>query len=115
MRTETFGKWLRKLRVDHDLKLSDLSDSMHLGSISFISGIERGVKAPSDMFLEILSEKINIADKEMKEAKDLLEEQKLAIKFSKIADPDFTKAVHRLYNNPKKREQVLALARKDKE
>ena len=49
----SFGKLLRKLRVDHDLTMRDLASKMECSS-SYISGIENGKIEVSQGFLHKL-------------------------------------------------------------
>ena len=61
----TFGKELRKLRIEHELNLGDLGEMLKC-SPAFISAIERGVKAVPPGFLSVLVDKLKLTSEEVR-------------------------------------------------
>ncbi|MCT9386114.1 helix-turn-helix domain-containing protein, partial [Acinetobacter baumannii] len=61
-----FGKTLRKLRIDHDVNLKNMADSLGVTS-AFLSGIETGRKAISPGLINKVSEILNLSEDESTE------------------------------------------------
>ena len=68
MKTE-FGKFLRKLRVDHDERLSDMASKLKVSS-SFLSTVENGKKMFPSRFIAELCILYNLDEKKKLELMD---------------------------------------------
>ena len=67
--TTNFGKLLRRLRVDKDITMRSMAQSMKI-SPSYISGIENGKYEVSDNFLNTLFKTFNIKGQNQNEYKE---------------------------------------------
>lgn len=47
MKATSFGKYLRRLRIDHEMLMKDMADRLNV-STAYLSGVELGKKAISD-------------------------------------------------------------------
>lgn len=61
----TFGKALRKIRIEHEMNLGDIGDLLGC-SAAFVSAIERGVKAVPPGFLSQLAIKLSLTNEEIR-------------------------------------------------
>lgn len=61
-----FGKLLRKLRIDHDLKLGDLAEKMEV-SAAYISAVETGKKPVTTVFLRQVGLVMRLSEHEMRQ------------------------------------------------
>lgn len=58
---QTFSKELRKLRIDHELRLADLSAKTGV-SVTMLSAIETGERKPSTEFVDTVADKLKLSD-----------------------------------------------------
>lgn len=61
-----FGKALRKFRIDHEMNLKNMADSLGVTS-AFLSGIETGRKALNPVLINKISEILNLSEEESRE------------------------------------------------
>jgi HTH-type transcriptional regulator, competence development regulator len=76
----TFGKALRKIRIDHDLTLGKLADQVGL-SAAFISALERGKPVPPD-FIAKVARAMNLGESDISVLQDAATLQLKEVKIS---------------------------------
>ncbi len=62
----SFGKFLRKIRIDHNEILKDMANVLGV-TASFLSAVENGKKKIPDQWLQILGDVYNLTPKEIEE------------------------------------------------
>ncbi|WP_157669315.1 XRE family transcriptional regulator [Chitinibacter sp. GC72] len=70
-----FGKYLRKLRIDHGKLLKSMADSLKVTS-SYLSAVEMGKKAVPDSWIGEIAAEYQLDDSEQKKLKNLAEMSK---------------------------------------
>ena len=77
----SLGKYLRKLRIERDMKLLDLAKKTHM-SVSYISAVETGRKAASDDFVRAMSLAFDLSKEQVKEVVKHANETKKEIRLN---------------------------------
>ncbi|WP_242104147.1 helix-turn-helix transcriptional regulator [Lysobacter sp. M2-1] len=76
----TFGKTLRKIRIDHDLTLGKLADQVGV-SAAFVSALERGKPVPPD-FVEKVGRQMHLGATDISALHDAAALQQKEVKLS---------------------------------
>lgn len=58
-----FGKQLRSLRIEKDLRLKDMADELGV-TVAYLSAVENGKRAVPDFWIEKISRKYNLSNDE---------------------------------------------------
>ncbi|MBT9431048.1 helix-turn-helix transcriptional regulator [Candidatus Sodalis endolongispinus] len=86
------GKYLRKLRIDHDMNLRDVADCLGV-SAAYVSAIERGKRAAPAPFIESIANHFKIKGEALEEFKKLADLSQPSIKINLIKVNEQTKEV----------------------
>lgn len=99
LKVTQFGRYIRKLRIDHGMILKDLADALGVSS-SYISAVELGKKNIPDSFIEKLVVRFGIPASERDELNRIASESQPQVK------------IDLKESSPNEREVVMAFARK---
>ena len=66
-----FGKYCRKLRVDHDHILKDMSDALNV-SVSYLSSVEHGKRPVPSSWERMISDAYDLSEEQRSELRDVL-------------------------------------------
>jgi transcriptional regulator with XRE-family HTH domain len=97
MAATALGKFLRKIRIDHDERLYDMAKHLEVSS-AFLSGVENGHKKASAALINKIIDIYNLDMEQKKQLKDAL-----SLSENKIDISQFS---------PQKQEATLMFARK---
>ena len=87
MKITPFGRYLRKLRIDHGVILKELADSLKVSS-AYLSALELGKKNISTNFILKVSEYFKLSQTEIDEVEKLAEISKPQVKISLAGNTD---------------------------
>ena len=59
-----FGKQLRSLRIEKDLRLKDMADELGV-TVAYLSAVENGKRAVPDSWVERISKEYDLSDQEV--------------------------------------------------
>lgn len=79
--TTSLGKFLRKLRIDHEEILMDMAEKLGV-SAPFISSVENGKKNMPTTWVAMLTHQYHLSKDQIAELKKAVEETKTAIKLN---------------------------------
>ena len=71
----SFGKTLRKIRIDHDELLKDMASKLGV-TVAYLSAVENGKREVPDSWIDIISCKYGLADAEVVELQKCAYESK---------------------------------------
>lgn len=79
----SLGKFLRKLRIDRDMKTFDFAEKTDM-SVAFVSAIETGKRPASKDFLSAVVRVFNLAPEQVEELHRYADETKKEVRLSLI-------------------------------
>ncbi|HEY8162125.1 MAG TPA: XRE family transcriptional regulator [Methylocystis sp.] len=82
-----FGKALRKLRIEYDLRLFDLARVLDVSS-AFISAIETGRKTIPDGFVTRISNALSLREDETRELRSAADKTRKEVKVERLSETD---------------------------
>lgn len=90
----TFGKLLRKIRIDHGEILMDMAKRLGV-SPSFLSAVEVGRKSAPSGWSDTIAEQYHLSEEQRQELKEAEQEAVISVKldFSKVDQPQRTAAL----------------------
>ncbi len=77
----TFGKFLRKLRIDNGELLKDMSEKLNV-TVAYLSAVENGKRDIPDKWLNIIKEEYNLSVQEFIKMQEAAYEEKNSINVS---------------------------------
>ncbi|WP_166838684.1 helix-turn-helix domain-containing protein [Rheinheimera pleomorphica] len=109
MKATPFGRYIRKLRIDHGVILKDLADALKVSS-SYISALELGKKSISKGFVDKVADYFKLDNKETLELSQLASESqptvKLDLKDSSDTEKELVVAFARRYRELTEEQQA---------
>ncbi|MEY8378762.1 helix-turn-helix transcriptional regulator [Lachnospiraceae bacterium 56-18] len=76
-----FGKQLRSLRIEKDLRLKDMADELGV-TVAYLSAVENGKRAVPDSWVERISKEYDLSDQEVISMQKAAYENKKDIKIN---------------------------------
>lgn len=85
----SFGKTLRKIRIDHNELLKDMARRLNV-TVAYLSAVENGNREVPDSWIDIIADSYGLSSKEKKELQEYAYEDKdsLKINFTAIQDEE---------------------------
>ena len=76
-----FGKQLRRLRIEKDLRLKEMADELGV-TVAYLSAVENGKRTVPDSWIGRIAEKYNLSDEEIIDIQRAAYENKKDIKIN---------------------------------